>query len=218
MEKISYEKFCMLLDSFDEFNEVTFLGLQQKFGLDKVKSYFERRANSLDEENFMAFAKKFQYYFDNVCKKDYNYSVEDKRIDTVGYIMLVNNGNSGNAMTPNEEKLFGQYLKDSRKSKYLIINDPTFSILYPRLNIPILIKSMLSVIDYSKAISLLKELKSLPYMLNDEGILKEDGIYIKKYLKYFSDKRPCENELNIVFPELNFNNATSLDDNTLFQN
>lgn len=216
MGKISYEKFCMLLDSFDEFNEVTFLGLQQKFGLDKVKSYFERRANSLDEENFMAFAKKFQYYFDNVCKKDYNYSVEDKRIDTVGYIMLVNNGNSGNAMTPNEEKLFGQYLKDSRKSKYLIINDPTFSILYPRLNIPILIKSMLSVIDYSKAISLLKELKSLPYMLNDEGILKEDGIYIKKYLKYFSDKRPCENELKIVFPELNFNNATSLDDNTLF--
>lgn len=169
MEKISYEKFCMLLDSFDEFNEVTFLGLQQKFGLEKVKSYFERRANSLDEENFMAFAKKFQYYFDNVCKKDYNYSVEDKRIDTFGYIMLVNNGNSGNAMTTNEEKLYGQYLKESRKSKYLIIEDQTFSILYPRINISTLIKSMLSVSDYEQAISLLRGIKSLPYMLNDEG-------------------------------------------------
>ena len=48
MEKISYEKFCALLDSFNEFNEVTFLGLQQKFGLDIVKSYIDRRDNSLN--------------------------------------------------------------------------------------------------------------------------------------------------------------------------
>ncbi len=216
MEKISYEKFEKLLDSFDEFNKVTFLGLQEKFGFKVVKSYFERKINSLSEEEFMKFAKKYAYYFDYVCKKDYDYSIEDKKIDTVGYITLVNNGNSGSAMTPNEEKLYGQYLKESRKSKYLIIEDQTFSILYPRINISTLIKSMLSVSDYEQAISLLRGIKSLPYSLNDEGILKEDGSYIKNYLKLFSDRRPCESEVKIAFPDLDFNNAVSLDDKTLF--
>lgn len=214
MEKISYEKFCALLDSFNEFNEVTFLGLQQKFGLDIVKSYIDRRANSLNEEDFITFAKKFQYYFDSVCKKEYDYELDNDR-DTVGYMMISNNGNSGSVLSVNEEKLYGNYLKESRKSQYLILPDSTGKVLYPRINIPVLLKSVANVENYSNAIALLKSLKSLPYTLNDECILKDDGVYIKKYLKLFGEHRPCENDIKQLFPEFNFELAP-LDDETLF--
>ena len=57
MEKISYEKFVKLVNSFDEFNEKLLFALYEKYGKEIINTYFDKMCSDLQENDFLIFAK-----------------------------------------------------------------------------------------------------------------------------------------------------------------
>ena len=68
--------------------------------------------------------------------------------------------------------------------------------------------------DYENNLELLKEIKSLPYKLGDDNILKGELQYIKTMLKPIN--RPSYEEFCKIFNEFNFNN-TDISDNISYE-
>ena len=66
MEKISYEKFVKLVNSFDDFNEKLLFALYEKYGKEIINTYFDKMSSDLQENDFLIFAKKYSAYFDNI--------------------------------------------------------------------------------------------------------------------------------------------------------
>lgn len=58
MEKISYEKFVKLVNSFDVFNEKLLFALYEKYGKEIINTYFDKMSSDLQENDFFANIKK----------------------------------------------------------------------------------------------------------------------------------------------------------------
>lgn len=212
MENITFEDFKKLLLNYDKFTKEDLNNLYEKYGEKHVKDLFERVTNNLTEEQFILFAKKFAIYFESYNTSCYE-NFELDKTGPVGFLLNSVGGVNTSLMSANEEKYYGSFLKEG-KENLTIINEMDDETLYPSLNINKIILSIANATDYEKAISLLKEIKSLPYKLCDETIFKNENKFLKLYLKLFSTSRPNEKELSVFLKDLDKNDI--LTDDRLF--
>ena len=212
MENITFEDFKKILLNYEKFTKEDLNNLYEKYGEKHVKDLFERVTNNLTEEQFILFAKKFAIYFESYNTSCYE-NFELDKTGPVGFLLNSVSGVNTSLMSANEEKYYGSFLKEG-KENLTIINEMDDETLYPSLNINKIILSIANATDYEKAISLLKEIKGLPYKLCDETIFKNENKFIKLYLKLFSTSRPNEKELSILLE--NFNSNDILEDEKLF--
>lgn len=214
MKNISYESFCKLIESYQTFTNDDLINLYDEYGEEKINSYFFRYSSKLDEERFILFANKYSAYYDkqltNIDKKVYISSEEN---DIIKYMIEI--AARYPLLKYDEEKIYGTYLKEGKINLDIIKKDETDSILYPNINIEEILLSTKYASNYSEIIEKLKELKSLPYKLEDDNILKKDNAYIKKYLKLFKDNKPSYDELINNFSELKFDNVGIIEQNEL---
>ena len=178
MEKISYQKFLKLINSFSEFNDKTLLALYEKYGKELVNSYFEKASSTLLEDEFFAFAKKYSCYFEKSLDNDINEVTDASTLKTIDYMFYSLGTDNTTLMSQNEEKYYGSILKEGKENLTICICDNKN--LYPSLNELDIIKS---VIYSENGLTLLKEIKSLPYKLHDDNIFKGSLDKIKLFLK-----------------------------------
>ena len=81
MEKISYEKFVKLVNSFDEFNEKLLFALYEKYGKEIINTYFDKMSSDLQENDFLIFAKKYSAYFDNIYDEVFDMKIVAKTLN-----------------------------------------------------------------------------------------------------------------------------------------
>lgn len=96
----------------------------------------------------------------------------------------------------------GENLKNGRDN-LIIIEKEASSEAYPKLKLEEIFLS----IKNEEHIQLLKLVKSLPFKLEDEMILKKDIPYISKYLKLCKNGIPSKGLLIKNFPNLSFDNV-----------
>ena len=178
MEKISYQKFLKLISLFSEFNDKTLLALYEKYGKELVNSYFEKASSTLSEDEFFAFAKKYSCYFEREINNNINDVTDASALKTIDYMFYSLGTDNTTLMSQNEEKYYGSILKEAKEN--LTICSCDNKNLYPILNELDIIKS---VIYSENGITLLKEIKSLPYKLHDDNIFKGSLDKIKLFLK-----------------------------------
>ena len=212
MKNITLEDFKKILSAYEKFTKEDLNNLYEKYGEKHVKDLFESVTNSLTEEDFILFAKKYTPYFESF-NASCNENFELDKTGPVGFLLNNVSGVNTSLMSANEEKYYGSFLKEG-KENLTIINEVKSSDLYPKLNISKIILSVANAKDYEKAITLLKEIKSLPYKLCDETIFKNENKFLKLYLKLFSTSRPNEKELSIFLE--NLDKTDILDDDRLF--
>ena len=214
MKNITYEQFCEKLREFNTFNSDDLTSLYNEYGENRINRFFDIYSGDLKEEEFNIFAKKFSAYFDkinsNLDGNDNDLYVSE---DTIRYMMVV--AGKYPLLTPDEEKKCGIYLKKGFNELTIIDRELIDYKLYPDINIEDILLSVKYSNDYSSVIELLKGIKSLPYKLNDETILNDKMIYIKRYIKLFSDRCPNYVELVNYFPELDFSNKKIYEDKDL---
>lgn len=214
MKNITYEQFCEKLKEFNTFNSDDLTSLYNEYGENRINRFFDIYFGDLKEEEFNAFAKKFSSYFDKINSNlnNNNNDLYDSE-DTIRYMMAV--AGKYPLLTPDEEKKYGNYLKEGFNELTIIDREVIDYKLYSDINIEDILLSVKYSNKYSSVIELLKGIKSLPYKLNDETIFKDKMIYIKRYIKIFSDRCPNYVELVNYFPELDFSNKKIYEDKEL---
>ena len=208
MEKISYEKFVKLVNSFDEFNEKLLFALYEKYGKEIINTYFDKMSSDLQENDFLIFAKKYSAYFDNIY--DGSLKNESGVTDLINHMFYSLGTDNTSIMNQNEEIYYGNILNEAKALSICENNDN----LYPKVNIAKILKSIYFSNDYENNLELLKEIKSLPYKLGDDNILKGELQYIKTMLKLIN--KPSYEEFCKIFNEFNFNN-TDISDNISYE-
>ena len=211
MKNITYEQFCKKLNTFSTFTDADLSDLYDEYGEEIINRYFERHSSNLNEEQFLEFANKFSAYFDRITSKIDEKDYTDD--DIVRYLLITSSKLP--LMTVNEEKLYGSYLKEGANNLEIVDRNTVNNSLYPDINIEEILLSIINSKDYSSMIELLKNIKSLPYKLNDDNICKDKMVYIKKYLKLFSSNKPSYEEFINCFSELNFDNKKIYNDDEL---
>lgn len=197
MENISYEKFVKLVNSFDEFNEKVLFALYEKYGKDIINTYFDKMSTNLQEKDFLNFAQKYSAYFDNIY--DGSLKNESGVTDLIDHMFYCLGSDNTTLMNPNEEIYYGNVLNEAKSLSICENNDN----LYPKVNIAKILKSIYFSDNYESDLELLKEIKSLPYKLGDDNILKEKLKYIKQMLKLIN--KPSYEDFCDIFNEFNFN-------------
>ena len=198
MEKISYEKFVKLVNSFDEFNEKLLFALYEKYGKEIINTYFDKMSSNLKENDFLIFAKKYSVYFDNIY--DGTLKNESNATDLIDQMFYSLGTDNTRIMNQNEELYYGNILNEAKTLSICENNDN----LYPKVNIAKILKSVYFSNDYENNLELLKQLKSLPYKLGDDNILKGELQYIKIMVKLVN--KPSYEEFCKIFNEFNFEN------------
>lgn len=196
MENISYEKFVKLVNSFEKFNEKVLFALYEKYGKDIINAYFDKMSTNLKENEFMKFAQKYSAYFDNIY--DGTLKNESGVTDLIDHMFYCLGSDNTTLMNPNEEIYYGNILTEAKSLSICENNDN----LYPEVNIAKILKSIYFSNNYESDLELLKEIKSLPYKLGDDNILKRELKYIKQMLKLTS--KPNYEDFCDIFNELNF--------------
>ena len=227
MEKISYEKFVKLVNSFDEFNEKLLFALYEKYGKEIINTYFDKMSSDLQEDDFLIFAKKYSAYFDNIY--DGSLKNESGVTDLINHTFYSLGTDNTSIMNQNEEIYYGNILNEAKALSICENNDN----LYPKVNIAKILKSIYkpkaltsfnkippyiaitnAAINCPANLELLKEIKSLPYKLGDDNILKGELQYIKTMLKLIN--KPSYEEFCKIFNEFNFNNI-DISDNISYE-
>lgn len=176
MEQLSYEKFNKLLDSFPQFNENILKGLYKKYGRKLINSYFEKMISSLNETEFLTFSKKYSSYFDGLIIDNLSDDIDPSFLKEKDYMYYSLGIENMPLMSQNEEVYYGNILNEGKNNLHILEDSDN---LYPTLKIGSIIKSIYFASDYDASLSLVKELKSLPYKLNDESIFKNEVRYLK---------------------------------------
>ncbi len=202
MENISYEKFKKLLDSLSTFDEKTLYALYEKYGKKVINCYFDKMSGNLSEKEFLKFANKYSCYFDSLANGIQDDIVDTSYLSTVDYMFHSLGTKESPLMNQNEETYYGRILKEGFDNLHICnFNDS----LYPSLRLNTIIKSVYYASDYESALTYLKEIKSLPYKLGDEGILKNELGYIKKILAL--EKNVSYEKLKTIFADLDLDNG-----------
>lgn len=202
MENISYEKFKKLLDSLSTFDEKTLNILYEKYSKKVVNYYFDKMSGNLSENEFIKFANKYSCYFDSLTNAVQDDNVDTFYLSTVDYMFHSLGTQETPHMNQNEEAYHGKVLKEALKNLHICNFDDN---LFPSLRMDTIIKSVYYANDYESALAFLKEIKSLPYKLGDESILKNEIKYIKKFLAL--EKKVSYEELKDIFVDLDLDNA-----------
>ena len=165
MEKISYEKFVKLVNSFDEFNEKILFALYEKYGKEIINAYFDKMSSDLQEDDFLIFAKKYSAYFDNIY--DGSLKNESGVTDLINHMFYSLGTDNTNIMNQNEEIYYGNILNEAKALSICENNDN----LYPKVNIAKILKSIyffnkVSSYEILSLISILLKLNSLNILQN----------------------------------------------------
>lgn len=202
MENISYEKFKKLLDSLSTFDETTLNALYEKYSKKVVNYYFDKMSGNLSEKEFINFANKYSCYFDSLTNAVQDDNVDTFYLGTIDYMFHALGTQEIPHMNQNEEAYYGKVLKEASENLHICNFDDN---LFPSLRMDTIIKSVYYARDYESALSILKEIKSIPYKLGDESILKNEIKYIKKFLAL--EKKVSYEELKAIFVDLDLDNA-----------
>lgn len=209
MEQLSYEKFKKLLENFPEFNENVLNGLYKKYGRKLTNSYFEKIISTLNENEFLEFSKKYSCYFDGLVTNNLSDDIDSTFLKGKNYMYYSLGVENMPLMSSNEEIYYGNILNEGKSNLHILeFNDN----LYPTLKIGSIIKSVYFASDYDENLSLVKELKSFPYKLNDESIFKNEIKYLKALVSL--KEKPSYEELKLMFSEFDFDNEPLINDIT----
>lgn len=209
MEQLSYEKFNKLLDSFPQFNENILKGLYKKYGRKLINSYFEKMISTLNETEFLTFSKKYSSYFDGLIIDNLSDDIDPSFLKEKDYMYYSLGIENMPLMSQNEEVYYGNILNEGKNNLHILEDSDN---LYPTLKIGSIIKSIYFASDYDASLSLVKELKSLPYKLNDESIFKNEVRYLKALVSL--KEKPSYEDLKLMFNKLDFDNEPLISDIT----
>ena len=209
MRQISYKEFKELLNSYEFFEREDLNLLYSEYGEDVIGSYFDKYYQELSEKKMIEFTKKFSVYFDNI-------KVDLEVISDVSYNndvikMLINNAARYKIMTRDEEYQYSLDLKETRNELKIIKDKESISILYPNLDMAMILKS----VDNSQGLKILRSIVKIPFKLEDDNILKNDIEVIKKYINLCKFGVLSYEELCSNFSEYDFDNVEKLSFNEL---
>ena len=199
---INYFQFKEVLNKYNKFDKNVLNALYSEFGRDVITDYFNQYYSELSEEELPEFVKKYSAFFEQ--SDDYFLEAIDYKnvSDVVG--MIINNATMYQLLTVEEEKEIGNVVKKG-KNELVIIEDDDEK-LYPVLKMEEIFLS----IKKAEQIELLKKIKKLPIMLEDDSVLKSELDLVRRYLKLSNGRVLKPEELVSKFPELNFDNRGSL--------
>ncbi len=199
---INYFQFKEVLNKYNKFDKNVLNALYSEFGRDVITDYFNQYYSELSEEELPEFVKKYSAFFEQ--SDDYFLEAIDYKnvSDVVG--MIINNATMYQLLTVEEEKEIGNVVKKG-KNELVIIEDDDEK-LYPVLKMEEIFLS----IKKAEQIELLKKIKKLPIILEDDSVLKSELDLVRRYLKLSNGRVLKQDELVSKFPELNFDNRGSL--------
>ena len=199
---INYFQFKEVLNKYNKFDKNVLNALYSEFGRDVITDYFNQYYSELSEEELSEFVKKYSAFFEQ--SDDYFFEAIDYKnvSDVVG--MIINNAAMYQLLTLEEEKEIGNIVKKG-KNELVIIEDDDDK-LYPVLKMEEIFLS----IKKAEQIGVLKKIKKLPIVLEDDSVLKREVELIRRYLKLSNGRVLKQEELVSKFPELDFNNRSSL--------
>ncbi len=220
MISLNYDSFVKIISEFNKFTIDDLNELYKKYGKKRVDDYFEQYVQTLEEQDQIKFFNKFLIYFENL------YRSEDTmlNVDTTDTIGMMISNDKIDLLTVEEEREYGRILKLG-KEKLVIIkennqmldNDGEIEqdkILYSDIDI---FRILISIKD-DDSLNKLKELKHLPFALNDKRIFYKELPIINKYLKLCSNGIISEEELRNNFSDVDFNSIEKLSkEELLFQ-
>ena len=210
MSIINYNQFRELLSKYSNFDRKTLLALYDEFGKSYVDNFFERYYRSLEEKELEEFLNKYSAYLEQKEQDEIEKTekeLENEKSDkNVGDLIstLIETATNYPLMSKEEEIEHGTNLNKGKANLNIIKKQDKEVKLYPKLEIEKILLSVKSAYN----LELLINLKKLPYLLNDESILKDDIEIIRKYLKSFKNSIPSLDDLKQKFPELCFDNTT----------
>lgn len=202
MTKINYEQFIEIIGKYRIFDKLTLKALYEEFGEEVIDQYFEEYYQSLSEEEVPSFIEKYSVYFEKILsnniEKDYsNYD----SVSTIG--LMIASSLKYPIMTAEMEKEQGYVLEEATEKLIIAKNINDGFILYPKIELE---KIFLSVKN-KKDLEGISRIKKLPYILNDDLILKDEISIIKKFLSASSNDILTFEELKQQFPELCFDDV-----------
>ncbi len=208
----NYEQFKKQLESYDNFDIKALNDLYSKYGKEKTNLYFDLYYDSLNDNNLLDFIEKYNVYFNskfNTIQKKY---IDEMNNDIVRSLII--NAAKYPILTKKEEQYYAFNLDKGKKELFIINNSNSLDEgykMYPSLNIEIILLSIKKMEDYKY----LKEIKQIPYIMEEDGIFKNEIKVITKYLDKFSDNVPTLEQLKDTFPFLSFDNKNGIDINLL---
>ncbi len=140
--------------------------------------------------------------FNTLNKKNNNDNFYSDIVD-----LLIANANRYSLMSEEEEYQCIKRMEIS-KEKLVIIKNNDDSRMCPLLNMELILLSLKNINDNN----ILKKIKNIPFILEDDFVLKDEIKIINKYLKLFNERIPNITELKNTFPNLNFDNVQKVNE------
>jgi len=206
MTKITYEQFLSVLSKYDKFDSTILNAIYNEFGKDTINNYFERYFEGIDEEHIDEFISKYEAYFDAISNE--NDVIEIGEYNVNGFInLVVHRSYKYSLMNYDDERKYGLILKEGIDNLKIIkpLDDYT---LYPKLDLARLFLSVKSEED----IKLISMIRKIPFSYDDDSVLRDDLISLKKYLKLCKNGVPSLTILKKEFGNLNFSKVKPVND------
>lgn len=206
MTNITYEQFLSVLSKYDKFDSTILNAIYNEFGKDTINNYFERYFEGIDEEHIDEFISKYEAYFDAISNE--NDVIEIGEYNANGFInLVVHRSYKYSLMNYDDERKYGLILKEGIDNLKIIkpLDDYT---LYPKLDLARLFLSVKSEED----IKLISMIRKIPFSYDDDSVLRDDLISLKKYLKLCKNGVPSLTILKKEFSNLNFSKVKPVND------
>lgn len=206
MTNITYEQFLSVLSKYDKFDSTILNAIYNEFGKDTINNYFERYFEGIDEEHIDEFISKYEAYFDAISNE--NDVIEIGEYNANGFInLVVHRSYKYSLMNYDDERKYGLILKEGIDNLKIIkpLDDYT---LYPKLDLARLFLSVKSEED----IKLISMIRKIPFSYDDDSVLRDDLISLKKYLKLCKNGVPSLKILKKEFSNLNFSKVKPVND------
>ena len=184
MTKITYEQFLGVLSKYEKFDSNILNAMYNEFGKNVINNYFEMFFDSIDDVVIDDYISKYEAYFDAVSNE--NDVIEIGEFNVNGFInLVVHRSYKYPLMSFEEEQKYGLILNEGVENLKIIYPLDEYT-LYPKLN---LAKLFLSVKN-EKDVELISIIRKIAFSYDDESILKDDLVYLKRYLALCKDGIP----------------------------
>lgn len=206
MTKITYEQFLGVLSKYEKFDSNILNIMYNEFGKNVINNYFEMFFDSIDDVVIDDYISKYEAYFDAVSNE--NEVMEIGEFNVNGFInLIVHRSYKYPLMSFEEEKKYGLILNEGLENLKIIYPLDEYT-LYPKLN---LAKFFLSVKN-EKDVELISIIRKIAFSYDDESVLKDDLVYLKRYLVLCKNGIPSLEILKKEFSDLDFYNTVAVSD------
>lgn len=208
MTKVNYEQFIEILSKYENFNYKVLKAMYDEFGKDKVDEYFDKYYQSLEESEILGFLKKYSVYFKQKTS-EYDDFIDSNDFEVNSVVdMMMRNAAKFSVMSSKFEYEQGLIIEQARKKLNIIKKNIDEYKLYPSLNIEKILLSVKTIED----LDTIKKITKIPYILEDDSVLKNDIMIVKKYLKSCYIKNRILNlyELKKEFSDLSFSGVRGI--------